>query len=190
MFMYGCCCCFWCFSFLYKIIVVCFLAISSDSQVLCPLYSRHFSIWKEKKKNSQIATIHHPIPFLPCSAVYSMVNNVWACPVSGWDETRVTNWITFTEYYEDPGDDPNAGWCNTGADYVKWPGKSTRPKVKEALSVLMLCAPVFIFTSGSSALLGRPRHGLSIWLWLLDIFNKLFWVFADFFHEKTDKIRK
>ena len=30
------------------------------------------------------------------------------------------------------------------------------------LSVLMLCAPVFIFTSGSSALLGRPRCGLSI----------------------------
>ena len=26
----------------------------------------------------------------------------------------------------------------------------------------MLCAPVFIFTSGSSALLGRPRCGLSI----------------------------
>ena len=34
--------------------------------------------------------------------------------------------------------------------------------IKEALSVLMLCAPVFIFTSGSSALLGRPRCGLSI----------------------------
>ena len=28
---------------------------------------------------------------------------------------------------------------------------------KEVLSVLMLCTPVFIFTSGSSALLGRPR---------------------------------
>ena len=34
--------------------------------------------------------------------------------------------------------------------------------VKEALSVLMLSAPVFIFTSGSSALLGCPRCGLSI----------------------------
>ena len=34
--------------------------------------------------------------------------------------------------------------------------------VKETLSVLMLCAPVFIFTSGSSALLGCPRCGLSI----------------------------
>ena len=35
-------------------------------------------------------------------------------------------------------------------------------KVKEALLVLMLCAPVFIFTSGSSALFGCPRCGLSI----------------------------
>ena len=34
--------------------------------------------------------------------------------------------------------------------------------VKEVFSVLMLCAPVFIFTSGSSALLGRPRCGLPI----------------------------
>ena len=33
---------------------------------------------------------------------------------------------------------------------------------KEALSVLMLCAPVFIFTSGSSALLGHPHCGLLI----------------------------
>ena len=38
---------------------------------------------------------------------------------------------------------------------------------KEAPSVLMLCAPLFIFTSSSSALLGRPRCGLSIWLSLL-----------------------
>ena len=38
---------------------------------------------------------------------------------------------------------------------------------KEALSVLMLCAPVFIFISGSSALLGCPHCGLSIWLSLL-----------------------
>ena len=37
----------------------------------------------------------------------------------------------------------------------------------EALSVLMLCAPVFIFTSGSSAFLGRPRCGLSAWLSLI-----------------------
>ena len=36
--------------------------------------------------------------------------------------------------------------------------------LKEALSVLMLCAPLFMFTSRSSALLGRPRCCLSIWL--------------------------
>ena len=42
---------------------------------------------------------------------------------------------------------------------------------KEALSVLMLCAPVFIFTSGSSALLGHLRCGLSIWLSLRTIFR-------------------
>ena len=52
----------------------------------------------------------------------------------------------------------------------------------------MLCAPVFIFTSGSSALLGRPCCGLSIWLSLLAIFITLFWVYVNFFfHEKTDK---
>ena len=62
--------------------------------------------------------------------------------------------------------------------------------VKEALSVLMLCAPVFIFASGSSALLGRPCCGLSIWLSLLAIFNTLFWVYVNFFHEKTNKTRK
>ena len=56
------------------------------------------------------------------------------------------------------------------------------------LSVLMLCA--FLFTSGSSALLGRPRCGLSMWLSLLAIFNTLFWVYANLFHEKTDKTRK
>ena len=54
----------------------------------------------------------------------------------------------------------------------------------------MLCVPVFIFTSGSSALIGRPRCGLSIWLSLLAIFTTLFWVYANFCHEKTDKTRK
>ena len=54
----------------------------------------------------------------------------------------------------------------------------------------MLCAPVFIFTSGSSALLGHPRYGLSIWLSLLAIFNTLLWVYANLFHEETDKARK
>ena len=48
------------------------------------------------------------------------------------------------------------------------------------------CAPVFIFNS----LLSRPRCGLSIWLSLLAIFNPLLWVYAKFFHEKTDKTRE
>ena len=55
------------------------------------------------------------------------------------------------------------------------------------IRVLMLCKPVFIFTSSSSAILGRPHCGLSIWLSLLT----LFWVYAIFiFHEKTDTTRK
>ena len=61
----------------------------------------------------------------------------------------------------------------------------------EVLSVLMLCAPVFIFTYGSSALLGRPT------LWFIDptvailaIFNTLFWIYGNFSHEKMDKTRK
>ena len=33
---------------------------------------------------------------------------------------------------------------------------------KEALSVLVVCVPVFIFTSGSSALVGHPHCGLLI----------------------------
>ena len=61
---------------------------------------------------------------------------------------------------------------------------------KEALSVLMPCAPVFIFTSGSPALLGRPHCSLAIWLLLLAIFNTLFWVYVNLFHEKTDKTGK
>ena len=62
--------------------------------------------------------------------------------------------------------------------------------MKEALSVLLLWAPVFIFTSGSSALLGRPRCGLSVRLLLLSIFNTLFGIYVNVFHEKTDKTRK
>ena len=54
----------------------------------------------------------------------------------------------------------------------------------------MLCAPVFIFTSGSSAILGLPRCSLSIWLSLLAIFKTPFWVYADYFYEKTDKTRR
>ena len=51
----------------------------------------------------------------------------------------------------------------------------------------MLCAPVFIFTSGSSALLGHPSCGFSVWLSLVAIFSTLFWVYVNFFYEKTDK---
>ena len=55
----------------------------------------------------------------------------------------------------------------------------------------MLCAPVLTFTSSSSALLGCPRCGLSIWLSLLATLNTLFWVYGkSFFHEKIDKARK
>ena len=51
----------------------------------------------------------------------------------------------------------------------------------------MLCAPMFIFTSSSSALLGYPCCGLSIWLSLLAIFNTLFWVYDNFFMRKRTK---
>ena len=51
--------------------------------------------------------------------------------------------------------------------------------------VLMLCALVFIFPSGSSALLGRPRCGLPIWLSLLAIFNTLFWVYVSSFRREN-----
>ena len=52
---------------------------------------------------------------------------------------------------------------------------------QESLSVLMLCTPVCIFTSGSSALLGHPHCGLSIWLSLLAIFSTLFRVYTHLF---------
>ena len=52
-------------------------------------------------------------------------------------------------------------------------------QVKEALSI-MLCAPVFIFSFGSSALLERPRCGLYL-------SYSLYLVYANFFHEKSDK---
>ena len=59
---------------------------------------------------------------------------------------------------------------------------------KDVLSLLMICVYMFIFTSGSSALLECPHCGLLIWLSLLAIFNTLFWVYANFFfHEKMDK---
>ena len=65
--------------------------------------------------------------------------------------------------------------------------KDHRLLILKRLSVLMLCAPVFIFTSGSSALLGCPRCSLSIWLSLLAIFNTLFWVYVSFCTRKWTK---
>ena len=80
------------------------------------------------------------------------------------------------------------------------------PRNFKKLSVFMLCVPVFIFTSSSSALLGHPRCGLiSIWLDSLPqhqtnppphhphtnaISNTLFWVYNNEFREKTNKTRK
>ena len=55
--------------------------------------------------------------------------------------------------------------------------------LKKALSVLMLCAPVFIFTSGSM-------------LWFIDLtvatchIQYTFLSLCQFFHEQTDKTRK
>ena len=52
---------------------------------------------------------------------------------------------------------------------------------------------MFIFTSDSSALLWRPRCGLSTWLPLPAIFSTLLWVYAKVFfsfHDKTAKARK
>ena len=46
------------------------------------------------------------------------------------------------------------------------------------LSVLMLCVPEFMLTSGSSAPLGRPRCGLSIRLSLLVMFNRVCQLFS------------
>ena len=54
-----------------------------------------------------------------------------------------------------------------------------RQSFKEALSVLMLWAPVFIFTSSSSALLGHACCGLSIRLSLLAVFSTLVWVYGN-----------
>ena len=75
--------------------------------------------------------------------------------------------------------------------YGRDDGAFTRLLKKVSRYFKILCAPVFIFSRGSSALLvGHPRCGLSIWLSLFAIFNPLFWVYANVFHEKTDKTRK
>ena len=55
------------------------------------------------------------------------------------------------------------------SQHLKWNIKLQKC-FKAALSALMLCTPVFILTSGSSALSGHPLCGLSVWLSLLAIF--------------------
>ena len=40
---------------------------------------------------------------------------------------------------------------------------------------------LYLFKSGSSALIGHPGCGLYIWLSLLTILNTLFWVYANYF---------
>ena len=64
--------------------------------------------------------------------------------------------------------------CDTNnQDILLWEEKKNQPPpsptqtIKDSLSLLMFCVPVFIFSSGSSALLGCPRCGLSIWLSIL-----------------------
>ena len=47
------------------------------------------------------------------------------------------------------------GRCNLSGNACSL--KEIIPELKEALSVLMLCPPVFKFTAGSSTLLGCPR---------------------------------
>ena len=66
----------------------------------------------------------------------------------------------------------------------------TKMLIEEVLSVLMLSAPVFIFTAGRSAILGHPRYGLSMWLSLLAIFNILVWVCHFSFTWKRTKHEK
>ena len=50
--------------------------------------------------------------------------------------------------------------------------------MKTSLQYYVLCAPVFILRSGSSALLECPPCHLSIWLALLAISNTLFYAYA------------
>ena len=50
----------------------------------------------------------------------------------------------------------------------------------------MLCVPVFIIYIRQLSSFRVPR----LWLLLLAIYNTLFWVYVNSFHEKTDKTRK
>ena len=71
------------------------------------------------------------------------------------------------------------GMCAVAVTKNQLFNKKKRPRIKlddyrKIDVVFSLCAPVFIFTSGSSALLGRPHCALSICLSLLAICNTLF----------------
>ena len=92
-----------------------------------------------------------------------------------------------------------------------WGDWSSRLTCKEALSVLMLCKPVYIYIRQLSSFpaseeplsgkcccvcryyyyyycsLGHPRCGLLICLLLLAISNTLLWVYATFFTRKQTK---
>ena len=58
-----------------------------------------------------------------------------------------------------------------------------------SLSINALRACVYIYIRQLSSF-RAPTLWLSIWLSLLAIFNTLFWVYFNLFHEKTDKTRK
>ena len=60
--------------------------------------------------------------------------------------------------------------------------------LREGLSINALHACVYIYIE--AALLGRPHCGLSTWLLLLAIFNTLFWVYDNSFHEEMHKTWK
>ena len=109
------------------------------------------------------------------------------------------NWYTLIDWTQEGGKifcvnlfyDRNKVFLATAYKNIKL--KKNRLRYREpsdrrsSLSINALHACVYIFTSGSSALLGRPRCGLSIWLSLVAIFNTLFWVYANFVHWKRSK---
>ena len=64
-----------------------------------------------------------------------------------------------------------------------------RKQTKKLSQYNALRARVYIYIRQLSSF-RAPTLCLSIWLSLLAIFNTLFWVYANIFHEKTDKTRK
>ena len=72
--------------------------------------------------------------------------------------TYEKNWMPGKCLYSQSTECFQAGNSKTSNGELWW-GISSKN-----LSVLMLCTPTYIFTSRSSALLGCPHCGLSIWL--------------------------